>query len=120
MSRRIERVNSLLKKELSEVIQHDVKDPRIGFVTITNVECTADLSIAKVFFEVHGSEEQIQLTRRVLEGASGFLRGKLGERVRLRFIPKLIFKYDDSLEKFEKIEKLLGELKNEEFSKKPQ
>ncbi len=120
MSRRIERVNSLLKRELSEVIQQDVKDPRVGFVTITNVECTADLSIAKVFFEVHGSKEQIQLTRCVLEGASGYLRGKLGERIRLRSIPKLIFKYDDSLEKFEKIERLLGELKNEKLSKKPQ
>ncbi|MCM3128759.1 MULTISPECIES: 30S ribosome-binding factor RbfA [unclassified Paenibacillus] len=104
------RVNEQVKKELSLLIQSELKDPRIGFVTITGVEVTNDLSQAKVYLSVLGDEEQKNNSLKALDKASGFLRSELGKRVRLRHVPELIFKIDESIAYGSRIEKLLTEI----------
>jgi len=108
MSRRIERVNSLLKREISFIVEKEMKDPRLGFITITHVECSRDLRHAKVYFNFHTSEET-SVVEIILNRASGYIQGKLGERIRLRYTPKLEFIYDDTLERMERIDRLLKE-----------
>lgn len=109
------RVGEQIKKELSQLIQSELKDPRIGFVTVTGVDVTNDLSQAKVYLSVLGDNEQKNNTLKALEKANGFLRSELGKRIRLRHTPELIFKFDESIAYGSHIEKLLGEIgKNED------
>ncbi|MWV43504.1 30S ribosome-binding factor RbfA [Paenibacillus sp. HJL G12] len=111
---RVGRVGEQIKKELSQLIQSELKDPRIGFLTVTGVDVTNDLSQAKIYLSVLGDEEQKTNSLKALEKANGFLRSELGKRVRLRHTPELIFKFDESIAYGSHIEKLLGEIgKNE-------
>ena len=99
MARRIERVNHLIRREISELLQRQVKDPRLSsFVTITEVTTSPDLKYAKVFVSCIGSGEKKKETLRVLAVASGFFRGELAKRLRLRHIPELDFQWDDSIQ----------------------
>jgi len=107
------RVGEQMKKELSQIIQREIKDPRIGFVTVTGVEVTGDLREAKVFISVMGNEEQKQNSVQALQKAKGFIRTELGRRVQLRHIPDLIFKMDESIEYGSKIENLLNDIKKD-------
>lgn len=107
---RVGRVGEQIKKELSVLLQRELKDPRIGFVTVTGVEVTGDLSQAKVYLSVLGSEEQKEETLHALAKAKGFLRSELGRRVRLRHTPDLIFKFDSSIDYGSRIEALLQKL----------
>ncbi|GIO66870.1 30S ribosome-binding factor RbfA [Paenibacillus sp. JTLBN-2024] len=107
---RVGRVGEQIKKELSQLIQSELKDPRIGFLTVTGVDVTNDLSQAKVYLSVLGDEEQKENSLKALEKANGFLRSELGKRIRLRHIPELIFKFDESIAYGSHIEKLLGEI----------
>ncbi|MDA8352374.1 MAG: 30S ribosome-binding factor RbfA [Firmicutes bacterium] len=107
---RASRVGEQVKKELSHVLQHEMKDPRIGFVTVTAVEMSGDLQQAKVFISVLGNEEQKDQTLLGLEKAKGFLRTEIGRRVQLRHTPELIFKFDESIEHGQYISKLLEEV----------
>ncbi|MDU4697191.1 MULTISPECIES: 30S ribosome-binding factor RbfA [Paenibacillus] len=107
------RVGEQIKKELSVLIQSELKDPRIGFVTVTGVEVTSDLSQAKVYLSVFGDEEKKNESLKGLEKATGFLRTEIGKRVRLRHTPELIFKIDESIAYGSRIEKLLGEITHE-------
>lgn len=104
------RVGEQIKKELSQLIQSELKDPRIGFVTVTGVEVTNDLSQAKIYLSVLGDAEQKDNTLKALEKANGYLRSELGKRIRLRHTPELIFKFDESIAYGSHIEKLLGEI----------
>ncbi|WP_018752379.1 30S ribosome-binding factor RbfA [Paenibacillus sanguinis] len=104
------RVGEQIKKELSVLIQSELKDPRIGFVTVTGVEVTNDLSQAKVYLSVFGDEEKKDESLKGIEKATGFLRTELGKRIRLRHIPELIFKIDESIAYGSRIEKLLGDI----------
>lgn len=106
------RVGEQMKKELSQLIQKEIKDPRIGFITVTGVDVTNDLSQAKVYLSVMGDEEQKEQTIKTLEKTSGFLRSEIGKRIRLRHIPELLFKIDSSIEYGSHIEKLLGEIRD--------
>lgn len=108
------RVSEQIKKELSVMIQTELKDPRIGFVTITGVEVTSDLSQAKVYLSVFGDEDAKQASLKGLDKANGFLRTELGKRIRLRHTPELIFKIDESIAYGSRIEKILGEISHEE------
>jgi ribosome-binding factor A len=100
MTRRVERVNHLIRQEISQLLQRQVKDPRLdGFVTITEVSTSADLRSAKVFVSCIGSEEKKEETLRVLTAASGFFRGELAKRLRLRRVPEIDFQWDDSMER---------------------
>lgn len=113
---RVGRVAEQLKKELSVILQNELKDPRIGFTTVTGVDLTNDMSQASVFLSVLGSDQQKESTLQALLRASGFIRSELGRRVRLRHTPELQFKFDHSMDYGEHIEKLLKQL-NEENSR---
>jgi ribosome-binding factor A len=104
---RVGRVGEQIKKELSLIIQTEIKDPRIGFITVTGVEVTNDLSQAKVYLSVLGTDQQKEDTLKALAKGSGFIRSELGRRVRLRHTPELIFKFDTSIEYGSRIEDLL-------------
>lgn len=107
---RANRVGEEMKKELSQILQRELKDPRIGFITVTAVEMTGDLSQAKVFLTVLGSEEQKENTLKAIGKAVGFIRSELGKRIRLRHTPELIFKIDESIEYGSKIERILEDI----------
>jgi len=111
---RIGRVGEQIKKEISHLIQYQLKDPRLGFVTITAVDLTGDLSQATIYVSIMGNEEQIKKSLLALEHSKGFLRTEIGKRIRLRQTPDLIFKLDESIAYGSKINKLLKELKEEE------
>lgn len=98
---RIERVNSLMRQELSELLQRECKDPRLGSsVIVTGVETAPDMRHAKVFVSrLVNSEEEKRETLEALVSASGFLRRELAEKLRLRHIPNLTFEWDDSIER---------------------
>lgn len=108
------RVGEQIKKELSLLIQSEMKDPRIGFVTVTGVDVTNDLSQAEVYLSVMGDEEQKANSLKGIEKATGFLRSELGKRIRLRHTPELIFKIDESIAYGSRIEELLGEIKKDD------
>jgi len=100
MTHRIERVNSLIRQEISQLLQHQVKDPRLGsFVAVTEVSTSPDLRYAKIFVSHIGSGEEKQETLRVLAAASGFIRNELARRLRMRRIPELSFEWDNSIER---------------------
>jgi ribosome-binding factor A len=113
---RVGRVGEQIKKELSMIFQSEFKDPRLGFVTVTGVEVTNDLSQAKVYLSVLGTEEQKEATLRALAKGTGFLRGELGRRIRLRHTPELIFKFDASVEYGSRIEEILQKINNGEIN----
>jgi len=111
MSRRIERVNSLIRREISELLQRQVKDPRLGgFVTVTQVSTSADLRHAKIFISIIGSEEEKKEALEALAIASGFLRKELSMRLRLRCSPELSFHYDDSIDQGVHILQLINQI----------
>ncbi len=100
MTHRIERVNSLIRQEISELLQRQVKDPRLGsFVAITEVSTSPDLKHARIFVSHLGSEEKKQETLKALAAAAGFFRNELGRRMRMRRIPEISFEWDDSIER---------------------
>lgn len=108
------RLAEFLKEAISELIQQDLKDPRIGFVTITNVEVTRDLKNATIFFSILGKKKEIEKTFLGLENAKGHIRKRLGEELRLKFIPRLIFKLDSSIEATTRISKIINKIHQEE------
>jgi ribosome-binding factor A len=111
MAHRTERLDSLFRHEISQLLQRQVKDPRLGnFITITEVSISSDLRHAKVFVSCMGSEEVKQDTLEGLTAASGFLRRQLAKRLRLRRIPELSFHWDDSIERGAHILQLIDEV----------
>ncbi|HEY0829124.1 MAG TPA: 30S ribosome-binding factor RbfA [Bacilli bacterium] len=109
---RVGRVGEQIKKELSLILQTELKDPRIGFITVTGVEMTSDLSQAKVYLSVLGKDAEKEDTLKALAKGSGFIRSELGRRIRFRHTPELIFKFDHSIEYGSHIEGLLQKLNN--------
>ena len=100
MAHRIERVNSLIRQEVSELLRRQVKDPRLGsFITVTEVSTSPDFKYARVFVSRIASEEKKKETLEGLAAASGFLRKELAKRLELRRIPELNFQWDDSIER---------------------
>ncbi|KMK77255.1 30S ribosome-binding factor RbfA [Alkalihalobacillus pseudalcaliphilus] len=110
---RAHRVGEQMKKELSDIIMRELKDPRISFVTVTGVDVTGDLQQAKVFITVLGSDEQKEATLMGLSKAKGFIRSEIGKRIRLRKTPELIFEFDESIEYGNRIESLLNKINDE-------
>jgi ribosome-binding factor A len=107
--KRIARVNEQIRRELTSLVQRDVRDPRIGMVTITAVETSPDLYHAKVFYSVMGSDEDRDSAAEGLRAAAGFLRTEIGRRMHIRRAPELHFTYDDTLQHAMHIERLLRE-----------
>ena len=112
--RRIGRIEEQLRIELSEIIEQEVSDPRIGLVTVTGVKVSPDLRHARVFVSVLGDAEQRQKTLKGLTSAASYARRSLSQRLQhLRRTPELTFVYDDSLEKSLRIEELFDQIKPE-------
>jgi len=103
-----------MKKELSDIIGRKIKDPRIGFVTVTDVQLTGDLQQAKVYISVLGDEKQKKDTLKALAKAKGFIRSEIGQRIRLRKTPDLLFEFDESIDYGNRIETLLKEISSNE------
>ncbi len=111
MTRRILRVNNLIRHEISDLLQRQVKDPRLGnFIAVTEVSISPDMKHARIFVSHMGSEEERQETLSVLASASGFLRRELAKRLRLRHIPALSFQWDDSIERGARLQKLIDQV----------
>ncbi len=111
MAHRIERVNSLIRQEISELLQRQVKDPRLSsFIAVTEVSTSSDLKYAKIFVSCLDSEVKKQETLNVLTSASGFFRSELFKRLRLRYTPELSFQWDDSIERGSHLLQLIDEV----------
>jgi ribosome-binding factor A len=106
--KRSARVADQMKVEIADILMRKIKDPRIGFVTVTEVAVADDLRNATVFISVYDADRATML--KVLEGASAFIRSELGRRMRMRYIPELLFRYDDSLERGNHIMELLRQV----------
>ncbi len=102
-----------MKQEISDIILHDLKDPRIGFVTVTSVSCTEDLREAKIYVSVMGDEQSVRDTLAGLGRALGFVRREIGRRIRLRFTPEISFALDTSLEYSDRIRRILDTIHDE-------
>lgn len=117
MARR-DRVTEAIRKEVSLIIHEELKDPRLGFVTVTKVELTPDLRFAKIFYSVLGKEEEHKKTKEALDSALGFIRRLIAQRINLRFAPEIVFKEDRSGEYSVRIEEVLNELKEQNEPRK--
>ncbi|BAL24562.1 30S ribosome-binding factor RbfA [Azoarcus sp. KH32C] len=107
---RSQRVKEQIRRELAELIRLEVKDPRVGFITLTDVEITPDYAHAKVFFTSMKGEEGLSEILTGLRRASGFLRRELGRRIRIHTIPELHFHYDASVERGSRLSRLIDEV----------
>ena len=113
-SRRTKRVASEIKTELGWLFEHKLRDPNIGFITITRAKMSPDLKIANIHYSVLGDEKVRETSSDALKRAIPFLKHELGNRLRLRFLPELRFFYDDSLEYADKIAELLNKIHRDE------
>ncbi len=113
MSIKINRIESILLKEISYILANEIKDKNINFVTVTAVNVTNDLSFAKVYVTVL-DDEKCETTMKSLQDASGFIRSKLFDRVDMRNVPELTFVYDESIAYGKKIENLIEKIKSKE------
>lgn len=108
---RIEKVEASIKHAISDILLHEISDPRIGFATITGVSITKDLKIAKVYYSVLGSDEEKKKTGEGLESATGYIKKIIGQSLKLRFTPEIIFFLDDSPARAIEMDKLFEKLK---------
>ena len=114
MTARTDRIDELLRQEIGAILTRDVQDPRIGFVTITDVETAPDLSNARVWVSIIGQPDERAKTMRALEHAMPFVRRELGARIRIRRIPELHVRADDTAERGTRVLRLLAELESGE------
>ncbi|MDQ3994670.1 MAG: 30S ribosome-binding factor RbfA [Actinomycetota bacterium] len=113
MSERMRRVNEALREVLSEGMS-ELKDPRIGFVTVTGVDTSSDLRHAKVYVSVLGTERKRDATLKGLESSRGILQGRVNRELRLKRTPQLVFEYDPTVERGVRLSKLIDELAPDE------
>jgi ribosome-binding factor A len=112
--KRSQRLSILLREEIADIIMRRVKDPRLGFVTVTDVEMSEDLKLAKVYISVYEGDKD--LTIEILNSAKGIIRNEVSKRVRVKFIPSIEFRIDRSIEHGDRIDRLLKEIKEKEES----
>ena len=113
MGLRHEKVAAALKREISNIVQNELKDSRLGFVTIMGVDLTPDLRYAKIYFSVLGQEPEQKATKSALDSAKPFIRCLIAERIKLRFVPEITFKLDHSVEYSIRIQEELDKIKAE-------
>jgi ribosome-binding factor A len=118
MSQRTNRLDSQIQQELMGLLQREMKDPRVGFATITHVETAADLGHARVWVSVYGTEEEKERSMTALRAATPWLRRQLGSRLHLRHIPELSLRRDDSIESGDRVLRILRELEEESAGRK--
>ncbi|MBS3939242.1 MAG: 30S ribosome-binding factor RbfA [Peptococcaceae bacterium] len=109
---RTERIKGQLKEELSDILRL-LKDPRLGFATITSVEISGDHRHVKAFVSVFGTDEEKKDTLKALESATGFIRTEVGKRIKMRHTPEVIFRIDESIEHGAHINKLLKDIERD-------
>ena len=107
--KRSQRVSDLLRREIADIIIYRLKDPRISFVTVTGVDVTDDIKIARVYVSIFQDEDK-KITLEVLNSAKSFIRSELSKRLRMKFIPSIEFRLDTSIEYGDRIEKLFKEI----------
>jgi ribosome-binding factor A len=110
--KRLDRVNQLIKEEISTLLQRELKDPRLGFVTVTGVETSKDLRVAKVFVSVLGDERRWTASMTALASARGFVRNWLRQHLDLRVTPEVDFRADHSMERAARIQSLLKQVQD--------
>ncbi len=109
------RVAEEIKREIAQMIRDDLKDPRLkGLISVTHVEVTNDLRYAKIFVSMYSQENDEKSAFKALEKASGYLRSELAKRLQLRYTPELIFKFDDSIQYGDKINKIISNINKSE------
>jgi ribosome-binding factor A len=113
MSQRPTRLGDQIREEIAELLAREVHDPGIGFLTITRVTVTSDLQLARVYYTALGDDKARGDSARALERATPFLRRQLGRRLRLRRVPELHFHFDESIERQDRIERILQEIQAE-------
>lgn len=109
-STRVPKIEDFLKKEISQIISSQVKDPRYKFLNIVDVKCSSDLGVAKVFYTIINGDISDSPDKQSIEKFSSMVRSKLSKFMQIRRVPKLIFKYDESLERYNNIDALLNSL----------
>ena len=113
MFKRSEKVAEAIHEEVSRLLVKGIKDPRVGFVTITGVKVTDDLHLATIYFTVVGSDEERKATEAGLNSAKGFIRKELGKAMRMRYTPDILFRYDVTIEYGSRIEGILKQIHDE-------
>jgi ribosome-binding factor A len=112
-TQRPERVSEALRCEISRIVHEELKDPRLGFLTITKVELTKDLRYARVYFSVLGEPKEKELALKGLKSAKGYIKNLVSEKVKLRFMPEFEFRIDNSAEQMKNIQDVLDKIKKE-------
>lgn len=110
---RADRIGALIRKEMAVLLIEKVKDPRVSGITLCGIRMGKDLKSARLYFSVLGGPERREAAYAGLESAKGFLKRAIGERLGLRYVPEIVFEYDDTLEKGHRMEVLLERLKTE-------
>ena len=110
---RPERVQEAIRQEISMIVQGQIKDPRIGFITITKVDLTKDLRYARIYFSVLGKNADKNKALKGLNSAKGYIKGLIADRVKLRLVPELSFRIDDTIEHTRRIFDLMDRIKKE-------
>jgi ribosome-binding factor A len=113
------RIGDAIRQDLTELITRQVRDPGIGFITITHVKVTPDLQMARVYYTTLGDEKSRGQTKRALDRAKPFLRRQVGQRLQLRRVPELEFFFDESIERGDRIERIIQELHTAESDTGP-
>lgn len=111
--KRTQRLNVLLREEIADLIMKKIKDPRLGFITVTDVELSNDLKTAKVFISIM-NEKDVDLSLEILNSSKGLLRSEISKRLKIKYIPTLDFRVDRSAIHGERIDELLKEIKEKE------
>ncbi len=114
MTTRQEKIQRLLKTEVSDILRREVKDPRLGFVTVTDAEVTVDLKHARIFVSVMGSPEEREINMAVLNGSAGFVRQELGKRLHIKVLPEVEFRLDTSIDRGMRLLELLEQIRRDE------
>jgi len=112
-SQRPGRVQEAIRQEVSKILHDEIRDPRLGFLTITGVELTNDLRFARIYFSVLGDDKVKKLALKGLNSARGYIKGLLGDRIKLRYMPDIEFKVDETLARTQHIYDLFEQIKKE-------
>ncbi len=111
--KRSDKVADLIQKEISQMLVKSVKDPRIGFITITRVTVSQDCRSARVYYSVAGTQAERESSMKGLDSAKGYVRKELGRRIRLRYTPEITFQFDPSIEYAIRVEELIQSIHHE-------
>lgn len=110
MAYALDRLARQIQKELSMMLLNDIKDTKIGYITVTDVRLTNDLSYAYIYFTIIGGKDRIEVALDGLNRAKGYMKNEIAKKVKMRKVPEFIFKYDESLEYGNKIGKIIDNL----------